>query len=112
MNRIVAAVLLCAAVLSCSAGAATKNLHETGRSSAGTSGRLEIAGEYIVALRGRDSSALREAFGKFSVIEIKSSASGNVFLVRIKNDPGPDEMSRAAARHPSIASVQRNVTLR
>jgi hypothetical protein len=70
-----------------------------------------MAGEYIVALHGRDSSVIREAFGKFTVVEIKASASGNVFLVRIKNDPGPDEMSRAASRHPFIASVQRNTKL-
>ena len=71
-----------------------------------------VPGEYLVSVqKGGDDALLRNVFATYSVRDVQP-VSDNLFLLKIDQDPGPDEIKRKAGESDRIRAVQPNYVYR
>ena len=71
-----------------------------------------VPGEYIVTLsEDGDESVIHEYFGEFDIIEVRK-LSKSMFLLRIKNDPGVENIEESLECSPFLKAVQPNFRYR
>lgn len=71
-----------------------------------------VPGEYILTTRGAQNiDALKRVYRAFGVEAIRALGPGQ-FLLRLSNDPGPEEMRRRGLDSGKVKSVQRNFIYR
>ncbi len=69
-------------------------------------------GEYIVTLKpGAGADFLREHYASYQVREVVDMG-GNMFLIKLARDPGPDEILRRGIRSGKVQAVQQNFIYR
>ncbi len=67
-----------------------------------------VPGEYIVKVNEDGNEALvRELFSNYEVIDITELRRSR-FLIKLGNDPGPDEVERKGLESPFVIRVQPN----
>ncbi len=82
----------------------------TPRTAAGREDR--VPGEYLVTVRkGGDEALIRQLYAPYAVREVKS-LGGDLFLVRLDQDPGPDAVRRKGLASDRIRDVQPNFVYR
>lgn len=75
-------------------------------------GEFRAKGEYIVtAAQGSDESLIRQYLSQHEIIEIKSIRK-NVFLVKLKNDPGIEKIKAQLSGADEILKIQPNYKYR
>ena len=71
-----------------------------------------VPGEYLVSVqKGGDNALIRNVFATYSVRDVQP-VSDNLFLLKIDQDPGPDEIKRKAGESDRIRAVQPNYVYR
>ena len=71
-----------------------------------------VPGEYLVSVqKGGDEALIRKVFASYSVRDVQP-VSDNLFLVKIDQDPGPEEIKRKAEESDRIRGVQPNYVYR
>jgi hypothetical protein len=71
-----------------------------------------VPGQYIVTLRkGGSSETLTEVFNKYGIKSIKD-LSKDRYLITLKQDPGPESITKQAATSSVIEYVQPNYIYR
>jgi hypothetical protein len=81
-----------------------------GSPASGASSR--VPGEYLVTLAsGADPKAIEAAFAAAGVTSIRPVGVG-LYLVTVRDDPGPERMESLRANDPRIRAVQPNFVYR
>jgi hypothetical protein len=76
------------------------------------SGKTRVPGEYLVTLAAAgESNAIANTYGQFGIKAVKDLGN-NVFLVSLRDDPGPATMESLGAGNPRIKAVQPNYVYR
>jgi hypothetical protein len=68
--------------------------------------------EYLVTLsEGADARALADVYGRFGILQTKSIGN-NVYLLKLRDDPGPQSMEELVRGDARIKAVQPNFIYR
>lgn len=75
-------------------------------------GQTRIPGEYLVTLaQGADVAAISEVYGRLGIKQIKP-LTADVYLLTVRDDPGPDTMAMLRKRDARLKAVQPNFVYR
>ena len=77
-----------------------------------SSRETRVPGEYLVTLaEGADVKAIADLYGRFG-IKGTQGLGRNIFLVTLREDPGPAKMEELRAQNAQIKAVQPNFVYR
>lgn len=77
-----------------------------------SSRQTRVPGEYLVTLDEQANvKAISDLYGRFGIKGIQD-LGGNIFLVTLSEDPGPDNMEELRRRDARIKAVQPNFVYR
>lgn len=75
-------------------------------------GQARVPGEYLVTLaHGADVAAISAVYGRLGVRQIKP-VTADVYLLTLRDDPGPDAMESLRKRDARIKAIQPNFVYR
>jgi hypothetical protein len=112
-HLIALAVALAVAAVAFACGHTPNNVHTAPTDSSDLSSpQHRVPGEYLVTLtKGSDIKAITDLYGRFGIKSTKDLGN-DIFLVTLKEDPGPIKMEELSKQNTSIKAVQPNFVYR
>ncbi len=101
-------------IVSCAAGNNSSGSQQLGIKESRESKQAgnRVPGEYIITVpEGSDVSIIKKLFSDYGLIKIKSIQKykgKQRYLIKLKQDPGPDEMKKIAEKTDTIIHIQPN----